>query len=85
MNNASSTGAMRFNSVGGAKGPSTSDASATSQIGIPAQETSATERASLRSTDILPLKNDGESVSPDGAGFSKQAVLCVRWSAFGDR
>src|SRR5271155_4769962 len=53
--NASSTGAIRFISLAGAKGLSAIDASAMSQSGIPAQEASASERASLRSIEHPPV------------------------------
>jgi hypothetical protein len=64
MNTASSTGAIRFISLAGAKALSAIDASAMSQSGIPAQEASASERASLRSIEHPRVAKDGESVSP---------------------
>jgi hypothetical protein len=83
MNNASSTGAIRFISLVGAKGLSAIDASATFQSGIPAQEVSASERASLRSIEHPPVAKRRRSVSTEVPGF--EAVTLCLVSAFGQR
>jgi hypothetical protein len=76
MKNASSTGAIRSISLAGAKGLSAIDASATFQSGIPAQEASASERASLRSIEHPPV------AKRRGVGLPRQCRVFRQYFVF---